>query len=86
MKILLTETLKNKGRSQYWLAKKTGIAVSTISNLCNGKTTSIQFSLLDKICKTLDCDISEVILPDSNFENRMLKYSSHLNEIKDDSN
>lgn len=61
MKITLNETLKNKNMSQYKLAQKTGIAASTINNLCNQKTTSIQFDVLQKICNTLDCNVEDII-------------------------
>lgn len=61
MKIILNETLKKMNKSQYWLSKETGISSSAINNLCNNKTTSINFSLLQKICDTLDCDVSDII-------------------------
>lgn len=64
MKVILNETLSKKGKSQYWLAKETGIAASTINNLCNGKTTRIEFSVIDKICEALDCNIIDIMLPD----------------------
>lgn len=61
MKVILQETLKNKGRSQYWLSKHTGIAMSTINNMCNGKTSRIDFSVLQKICDALDCEVYDII-------------------------
>lgn len=64
MKVILNDTLKSKHISQYKLAKDTGIATSTLSNLCNNKTSSVQFSVLDKICSTLDCEISDILKRD----------------------
>ena len=61
MKIILKETLEKHGKSQYWLAKETGIAQSTLSNLCANKTSKIDFLVLQKICNTLDCDITDII-------------------------
>ena len=61
MKIILNETLEKQGKSQYWLAKETGIAQSTLSNLCVNKTSKIDFLVLQKICNTLDCDITDII-------------------------
>lgn len=61
MKIILNDTLKSKSKSQYWLSQKTGIATSTLNNLCNNKTTSVQFSVLQKICDALDCEITDII-------------------------
>jgi Predicted transcriptional regulator len=62
MKVILKDTLKSKNISQYQLSKKTGITAANINNLCNGKTTSIQFSMLDKICDAIDCEISDILL------------------------
>lgn len=61
MEIILNKTLERKKISQYKLAKDTGIAASTLNNLCNGKTTSIQFSILDKICEALNCEVSDIL-------------------------
>lgn len=61
MRIKLNETLIQKGKSQYWLSKETGIAASTINNLCNNKTSSVQFSVLQKICDALDCNVNDII-------------------------
>lgn len=61
MKVILKETLEKQGKSQYWLAKETGIAQSTLSNLCANKTSKIDFLVLQKICNTLNCDIADVI-------------------------
>lgn len=60
MKIKLNETLLRKEKTKYWLSKETGIAASTISNLCNNKTDGIQFSVLEKICQALDCSPNEI--------------------------
>lgn len=61
MKIILNDTLKSKSKSQYWLSKQTGISASAINNLCNNKTTRIEFSMLDKICNALDCEVEDVL-------------------------
>lgn len=61
MKVILNDTLKLKNISQYKLAKDTGIATSTLSNLCNNKTSGVQFSVLQKICDSLNCDISDIL-------------------------
>lgn len=61
MQITLNETLKKTNKSQYKLAQETGIAHSTINKLCNGKTDSIKFETLEKICQNLNCNIEDVI-------------------------
>lgn len=62
MKVILNNILEAKKISQYKLAKDTGIATSTLNNLCNNKTSSIQFSVLDKICDALNCEVSDILL------------------------
>lgn len=61
MKSTLNNTLNELGKSQYWLSKKTGISASTINNLCNNKTTRIDFDTIEKICAALDCQITDII-------------------------
>ncbi len=61
MIIKLKETLNLKEKSIYWLSKETGIAASTLSRICNYKTSGVQFSVLDKICQALDCEISDIL-------------------------
>ena len=61
MKVILKETLEKQGKSQYWLAKETGISQSTLSNLCANKTSKIDFLVLQKIRNALDCDVTDII-------------------------
>ena len=61
MKVILKETLEKQGKSQYWLAKETGISQSTLSNLCANKTSKIDFLVLQKICNAFDCDVTDII-------------------------
>lgn len=61
MKVILNDTLKSKGISQYKLSKLTGITAGNINNLCNNKTSSVQFSVLQKICDALDCDVCDIL-------------------------
>ena len=45
MQIKLREVLDKKNKSIYQLNKETGIASSTLSRICNNKTSSIEFSI-----------------------------------------
>lgn len=81
MKVILKETLEKMNISQYQLSKMTGITPGNINNLCNGKTKRVEFSVLDKICEALDCDITDIIIPDSQFNKRILLYSSKLRQL-----
>lgn len=64
MQVILQETLDKKGHSQYWLSKHTGITLSAINNLCNGKTSRIDFAVLQKICNALNCNVEDIIQAD----------------------
>lgn len=66
MKVILNETLHQKGISQYQLSKIIGITPANLNNLCNNKTTSIKFSILDKICEALDCNVSDILQYEKN--------------------
>lgn len=61
MKIKLKEVLKNQDKTQYWLAKQTGITQKQLGRLANEKTTSISFDNLEKICKALNCKIEDIL-------------------------
>lgn len=61
MLIKLREVLDKQNKSIYWLHNQTGIAQSTLSRICNNKTSSIEFSVLDKICNALDCEVSDIL-------------------------
>ena len=64
MKIKLRDVLNQNNKSIYWLNKETGIASSTLSRICNNKTSSIEFSVLDKICDALNCEVSDILVHD----------------------
>lgn len=59
--VTLQEALYKQGKSQYWLAKHTGITPSTINKLCNNKTSRIDFDTIDKICISLNCNIADIL-------------------------
>lgn len=55
MEFLLSKLLKEKQIRQEDLADTIGVTRQTISRLCTGKTTTISFDNLRKICKELNC-------------------------------
>lgn len=61
MKIKLKEVLENQNKTQYWLSKQTNITQKQLGRLANGKTTSITFENLEKICKALNCKIEDIL-------------------------
>lgn len=62
MKINIDEILNHQNRSRYWLAKETGITYPNITNLCNGKTSSIKFEMIEKICHVLQCTPNDIFI------------------------
>ncbi len=61
MKIMLDQLLDQKGVSQNQLAKDTGISTSTLRNLNHNRTSRISFSILEKICNYLGCDVGDIL-------------------------
>ena len=55
MEFLLSKLLWEKQIRQEDLADTIGVTRQTISRLCTGKTTTISFDNLRKICKELNC-------------------------------
>lgn len=55
----LWETMKNKGVTTYYLREKAGIDSKTIRRLKANE--NIETKTLDKICKALNCDISDIV-------------------------
>ena len=43
------------------LADTTGISKTTINSLYNDKVTMVSYNVLNKICKTLDCQVSDIL-------------------------
>lgn len=61
MKVILNDTLKRLGISQYKLSRETGIAASSLNNLCNNKTVRVDLTVLDRICEALDCEVEDIL-------------------------
>lgn len=61
MKITIDDVLIKRDRSRYWLAQEIGMRYHNLAKICNGKTSSINFDVLERICKALDCTPSDII-------------------------
>lgn len=61
VKINLEKYLEKEERSLRWVAAKTNIAVSTLQNIKQGKTQSISFEVLEKLCDLFKCDVADII-------------------------
>lgn len=59
-KVLLNEFLEQKKMTKYRLSKKTGLSPNVLFNLSLGRSLPNGHSLV-KICRELDCQISDII-------------------------
>lgn len=64
MKILIDEKLKQQEKTRYWLSQETQVTYPNICNLCNGKTASVKFSVLEDICNVLNCEPGDILKKD----------------------
>lgn len=61
IEIRVDQILKTRGRSFYWLAKKTGISHTTLWRLKKGRARGINFDTLEKLCEALECQLGDVL-------------------------
>jgi putative transcriptional regulator len=61
MIVKINEVLKKQNKSKYWLSKKTEFSYPNLSNLCNNKTQSIKFWVIDEICNALNCKLDDIL-------------------------
>lgn len=60
IKCLLKVELAKNDLTQKELSKLTDVRLPTINDMINGKSKAISIDNLDKICKVLKCDISDL--------------------------
>ena len=71
IRILLSTRLGKRRWTQADLARATGIRPSTINDLYHELAERVNLEHLDLICEALDCDISELIIRETNAEIRV---------------
>lgn len=81
LSLKINEILMQQGKTPYWLGKQTGISQNNIGKICNGETSTIRFSTLEKICKALNCSINDLFQTDDPQMQRLLSYSLKLSDI-----
>lgn len=81
LNVKIDEILLTKGKTRYWLAKQCGISQNNLIKICNGETTSIRFDTLEKICKILNCSVTDILVPDDPQLKRLWTYQSKINEL-----
>lgn len=58
----LAQILKQNNKTVYWLSKETGISQNGLGRIAKNQTTSINFDTLAKICRALNCEISDILI------------------------
>jgi putative transcriptional regulator len=61
IEIRVDKLLETRGRSFYWLAKRTGISHTTLWRLKKAKALGINFDTLEKLCRVLECHPGDVL-------------------------
>jgi putative transcriptional regulator len=61
IKICLDKTLEKLGVSRYELSKRAKIQYQIIDNYYKNKVKRYDSYVLERICETLNCDISDII-------------------------
>lgn len=68
IRILLSRKLGELRWTQADLARKTGIRPSTINDMYHEIADRVNLEHLDLICEALNCDLSDIIIRESNTE------------------
>ncbi|URZ06803.1 helix-turn-helix domain-containing protein [Clostridium felsineum] len=61
IKFILDKTLDSMELTRYWLSKKTGIDNNTLGKIYNNTAKQIKLETLEKICVSLNCNLSDII-------------------------
>ena len=81
LKINIQDKLKEKGLNKNQFAKLMQIGYPAACALYDGTTTRISFATLDNICKVLNCSPVDILVSDDPQMQRILTYSSKLNDL-----
>lgn len=61
VKLKLDKTIDKLGITRYRLAKSTGIQYQVIDNYYKNNVARYDSYVLDRICRTLNCEISDIL-------------------------
>ena len=61
VKLTIDKYLKERGITRYELAKRTEVKFQTIDRYYKNRVVRYDSYILDRICKALDCSLSDII-------------------------
>lgn len=62
LKLDIERLLEEKGKTKYWLWKRTNLTYTNFDNLIKNRTKSIRYSNLEKICEVLECTPNDLFV------------------------
>ncbi len=62
LQLNIEKLLEKKGKTKYWLWKKTNLTYTNFDNLVKNRTKSIRYENLEKICAALECSPSDLFI------------------------
>lgn len=60
MKVAIMQILTDNNKSIYWLSKELDCDYQSLKKLCNNESTKISLTLMENICKKLNCSPSDI--------------------------
>ena len=62
LKLNVENLLKEKGKTKYWLWKRTNLTYTNFDNLIKNRTKSIRYSNIEKLCELLECTPNDLFI------------------------
>lgn len=60
LKLRVSEILREKGKTNYWLYKQMGMSYQNFTKMLNNQTKSIQYSNIEALCVILECQPNDL--------------------------
>lgn len=60
LKLRVSEILREKGKTNYWLYKQMGMSYQNFIRMLNNQTKSIQYSNIEALCVILECQPNDL--------------------------
>ena len=62
IKLRLSEMLEERGKTVYWLWKRTGLRYATIWQMSKGESARLSMDTLDRVCDALECQPGDLLV------------------------